>query len=80
MKKVEISNVDSHTSSGAVFRPLSAALGTTDLAINYYELAPGDNFGHYYHCLDTGTRNDARPPSDPPPSPTRATQRLVRLP
>lgn len=49
MKKIEIADVDSHVSPGDVFRPLSAALGTTDVAINYYELAPGDSFGYCYH-------------------------------
>ena len=30
-------------------RALSGALGTTDFALNYYELAPGDAFGFGYH-------------------------------
>ena len=50
MKKIEISDVDSYISPGDVFRPLSTVLGTTDVAINYYELAQGDSFGYCYHC------------------------------
>jgi len=32
-----------------VIRPLSAALGATGLAINYFELAPDESFGYAYH-------------------------------
>jgi uncharacterized cupin superfamily protein len=30
-------------------RPLTDALGATDLALNYYELEPGDSFAFVYH-------------------------------
>lgn len=32
-----------------VVRPLSQALGTTEFAMNVFELAPGDSFGFAYH-------------------------------
>lgn len=32
-----------------VFQALSEALGTTGLAINYFERAPGEPIGHCYH-------------------------------
>ena len=34
----------------AVKRPLTDALGTTALAVNHYELAPGDSFAPAYHA------------------------------
>lgn len=49
MKKVTIADADSYVSAGDVFRPLSGLLGTTDVAINYYELGSGDSFGYCYH-------------------------------
>lgn len=51
MKKVAVDAVDSPatTSPADVFRPLSGALETSGLAINYVELAPGEQFGYDYH-------------------------------
>ncbi|WP_227355353.1 cupin domain-containing protein [Haladaptatus salinisoli] len=49
MRKVAVEAVDSFVSAADVFRPLSAALGTERVAVNYYELAPGDSFGFCYH-------------------------------
>jgi uncharacterized cupin superfamily protein len=50
MEKVRIDDVESHTGPAAVKRPLTAALDATDLALNYYELAPGDSFAFGYHA------------------------------
>ncbi|SIR51897.1 Cupin domain-containing protein [Haladaptatus litoreus] len=50
MEKVTIEDVDSRMSAADVRRGLSDDLGTTDMAINYYELAPGDSFAFGYHA------------------------------
>jgi uncharacterized cupin superfamily protein len=50
MEKVRIDDVDSTVQPAAVQRRLTKALGLSDLAINYYELEPGDSFGFAYHC------------------------------
>lgn len=51
MKKVTVANVEapSTNSPADVVRPLSGALGTDGLAINYFELAPSESFGFDYH-------------------------------
>ncbi|WP_435348411.1 cupin domain-containing protein [Haloarchaeobius sp. HRN-SO-5] len=49
MEKVTIDAVDSWMGPADVKRSLTKPLGTTDLAINYYELAPGDSLGFGYH-------------------------------
>lgn len=51
MKTVTIEDIDvpASNSPADVVRPLSAALDTTGLAINYFELAPGESFGYDYH-------------------------------
>ena len=50
MKKVRIEDVDVSTLNPAeTVCPLSEALDTTGLAINYYELAPGERFGLDLH-------------------------------
>lgn len=51
MNHVQIDDVDiPPTNSPAdVVRPLSEALGTTEIALNYFELAPGESFGYAYH-------------------------------
>lgn len=36
-------------SPASVLRPLSDPLGTTDVSVNYFELAPGETFGFDYH-------------------------------
>lgn len=52
MKKVRIDDVDSYMGPATVKRPVGKALGTTDLACNYYELEPGDSFAFGYHKHD----------------------------
>ena len=49
MEKVRIDDVENSIQPAAVMRPLTEALGTTDFAVNYYELEPGDSFAFAYH-------------------------------
>ncbi|AUX09568.1 cupin domain containing protein [Halalkaliarchaeum desulfuricum] len=49
MKKVRIDEVENSVQPAAVMRHLTEPLGATDLAINYYELEPGDSFAFAYH-------------------------------
>jgi len=50
MEKVRIEEVESRAGPADVKRPLTTALGATDLAVNYFELAPGDSFAFGYHA------------------------------
>jgi uncharacterized cupin superfamily protein len=49
MKRVDVDAVHRVPDSAPVKRPLSDALGATNLALNRYELAPGDSFAYGYH-------------------------------
>lgn len=49
MERVDVDAVDRVPDSATVKRPLTGALGATDLALNRYELAPGDSFAYGYH-------------------------------
>lgn len=51
MKQIAIDDVDHPPtiSPADVLRPLGWALETDDVAVNYFELAPGDSFGFDYH-------------------------------
>ncbi|WP_439028169.1 cupin domain-containing protein [Haloarchaeobius sp. DT45] len=49
MKKVTIEDVNTRMGPATVKRRLTDALGATDMALNYYELAPGDSLGFGYH-------------------------------
>lgn len=49
MERVSLDDVDDLMGPADVKRRLGAALGMTDAAVNYYELAPGDSFGFGYH-------------------------------
>lgn len=49
MEKVRIDDVENAIQPAAVMRHLTGPLGTTDVAINYYELEPGDSFAYAYH-------------------------------
>lgn len=49
MEKVRISEQENSVQPAAVMRALTEPLGLTDLAINYYELEPGDSFAYAYH-------------------------------
>ncbi len=52
MERVTISEVDNDLDSATVKRSLTGALDLSDVAINYYELAPGDSFAYGYHRHD----------------------------
>ena len=52
MEKVWIDDVETYMGPATEKRPLSKPLGTTDLAINYYELDPGTSFAFGYHKHD----------------------------
>lgn len=49
MEKVRIDEVENSVQPAAVMRHLTEPLGATDLALNYYELEPGDSFAFAYH-------------------------------
>ncbi|WP_313692202.1 cupin domain-containing protein [Halorarum halobium] len=52
MERVAVDDVENRVQPAAVLKPLTDALGCTDLALNYYELAPGDSFAFAYHSHD----------------------------
>ena len=49
MNHVRIDDVENDVQPAAVMRKLTEPLGLTDVAINYYELEPGDSFAFAYH-------------------------------
>jgi mannose-6-phosphate isomerase-like protein (cupin superfamily) len=49
MERVRLADVENALGPAAVKRRLTGPLGAADIAINYYELAPGDAFGFAYH-------------------------------
>jgi len=49
MERVTIDDVENDVQPAAVMRTLTEPLGATDVAINYYELEPGDSFAFAYH-------------------------------
>lgn len=49
MEHVRIDAVEDWMGPASIKRPLGRALGTTEMAINYYELAPGESFAFGYH-------------------------------
>jgi len=49
MDRIALSDLDSMFAPADVKLPVGDALGTTNAAMNYYELAPGDAFGAGYH-------------------------------
>lgn len=49
MDKVRIEDIDGQIDSATVKRALTDALNAADVALNYYELAPGDSFAYGYH-------------------------------
>jgi len=52
MDHVCIEEIDERIDSATVLRPLTDAIGAENVAINYYELAPGDSFAYGYHRHD----------------------------
>lgn len=49
MERTSAEAVDSWVSPAAAKRPLGRALGAEGVAVNHYELEPGDAFGFGYH-------------------------------
>lgn len=49
MEHVRIDDLDNAVQPAAVMRHLTRPLGLSDMAINYYELEPGDSFAFAYH-------------------------------
>lgn len=49
MDEIRIDEIDQRLDSATVQRPLTDALNATNVALNYYELAPGDSFAYGYH-------------------------------
>ena len=50
MEKVAVEDVDDYMSAADITRPVGQALETEDVAINYYELEPGDAFSPGLHA------------------------------
>jgi mannose-6-phosphate isomerase-like protein (cupin superfamily) len=50
MEHVTVDEVDDRMGPADVKRPLGRALGAEDVAVNYYELAPGDSFAFGFHA------------------------------
>lgn len=49
MDTARIDDIENSVQPAAVMKHLTDALSLTDLAINYYELEPGDSFAFAYH-------------------------------
>ena len=49
MEKVRIDDIETYMGPASEKRPLGKVLGTTDMALNYYELEPGTSFAFGYH-------------------------------
>lgn len=50
MERIRIDETERYLGPASVKRPVGRALGVEDMAINYYELAPGDSFAFGYHA------------------------------
>ncbi|AQL42959.1 cupin [Halorientalis sp. IM1011] len=49
MDRTTVDDVDDRMSPADTKRKVGDAIGATDMALNYYELEPGDSFGFGYH-------------------------------
>lgn len=49
MERIALDEPDNRYGPHDVKRPLTKALGLTDMALNYYDLEPGDTMGFGYH-------------------------------
>ena len=49
MKRVTVDDLDDRMGPADTKRKVGDAIGATDMALNYYELEPGDSFGFGYH-------------------------------
>lgn len=52
MEKIRIGEIDRRVDVSTLQRPLTDALGATDIALNYYELEPGASPAYGYHRHD----------------------------
>ena len=50
MRKVRLDDLESRMGPASVARPLTDALGTTGVALNYFELDPGESFAYGFHA------------------------------
>ena len=50
MEKVTVGDLDNWMGPASVKRPVGSALGAEHLAMNYYELEPGESFAFGYHA------------------------------
>lgn len=50
MDKITIDDLDDWMGPASVKRPVGSALGAEHLAMNYYELEPGESFAFGYHA------------------------------
>ncbi|TQQ83095.1 cupin domain-containing protein [Halonotius terrestris] len=53
MNKVRIDALDDRSGPADVARPITNAIGAESIALNYYELAPGESFAYGYHKHET---------------------------
>ncbi len=50
MRRRSLDEMDDRMGPADTTRPLTDALGLADVAMNYYELAPGDSFAYGFHA------------------------------
>ncbi len=50
MHRVSLDDMDTRMGPAEVILPLTDALGASKLALNYYELAPGESFAYGFHA------------------------------
>lgn len=50
MKRVSLADQESRMGPAAVSHPLTDVLGLANVAVNYYELEPGDSFAYGFHA------------------------------
>lgn len=49
MKRISIEDIEPVADSATIKRPITNVLEAANVAINYYELGPGDSFAYGYH-------------------------------
>ncbi|MFB6218274.1 MAG: cupin domain-containing protein [Halobacteriaceae archaeon] len=50
MRHLDLGEMETRLGPADVTYPLTDALGATDVAVNYYELDPGESFAYGYHA------------------------------
>jgi len=50
MRKIRLDDLDSRMGPADVILPLTDALGATGMALNFYELDPGESFAYGFHA------------------------------